>query len=60
MEIGPCLKPLEPWKQQLVFLRGLWNEQANNGVIDRMQTGKMFSGARCRKPKFARVSVSIR
>ncbi|MFM7925149.1 MAG: DUF1552 domain-containing protein, partial [Planctomycetaceae bacterium] len=31
MELGPCLKPLEPWKERLVFLRGLWNEQANNG-----------------------------
>jgi len=45
MELGPCLEPLEPWKQQLVFLRGLWNEQANNGVIHCMQTGNMLSGA---------------
>ncbi len=45
MELGPCLKPLEAWKQQLVFLRGLWNEQANNGVIHCMQTGNMLSGA---------------
>ncbi|MDF1842092.1 MAG: DUF1552 domain-containing protein [Rubripirellula sp.] len=45
MELGPCLKPLESWKQQLVFLRGLWNEQANNGVIHCMQTGNMLSGA---------------
>lgn len=45
MELGPCLKPLESWKKQLVFLRGLWNEQANNGVIHCMQTGNMLSGA---------------
>ena len=45
MELGPCLTPLEPWKQRLVFLRGLWNEQANNGVIHCMQTGNMLSGA---------------
>lgn len=45
MKLGPCLKPLESWKQQLVFLRGLWNEQANNGVIHCMQTGNMLSGA---------------
>jgi hypothetical protein len=45
MELGPCLKPLEPWKDRLVFLRGLWNEQANNGDIHCMQTGNMLSGA---------------
>ena len=45
MELGPCLKPLEPWKKHLVFIRGLWNEQANNGVIHCMQTGNMLSGA---------------
>ncbi|MFO0410463.1 MAG: DUF1552 domain-containing protein, partial [Planctomycetota bacterium] len=45
MELGQCLKPLEPWKERLVFLRGLWNEQANNGVIHCMQTGNMLSGA---------------
>ena len=45
MELGPCLTPLAPWKERLVFLRGLWNEQANNGVIHCMQTGNMLSGA---------------
>ena len=45
MELGPCLKPLESWKERMVFLRGLWNEQANNGIIHCMQTGNMLSGA---------------
>ena len=45
MELGPCLKPLEPWRERLVFLRGLWNEQANKGAIHCMQTGNMLSGA---------------
>jgi hypothetical protein len=45
MELGPCLKPLEAWKERMVFLRGLWNEQANNGIIHCMQTGNMLSGA---------------
>jgi len=45
MELGPCLAPLEPWKERLVFLRGLWNEQANKGAIHCMQTGNMLSGA---------------
>ncbi|GDY22375.1 hypothetical protein LBMAG56_37220 [Verrucomicrobiota bacterium] len=45
MELGPCLKPLEPWKERMVFLRGLWNEQANKHGIHCMQTGNMLSGA---------------
>jgi hypothetical protein len=45
MELGPCLKPLDPWKERLVFVRGLWNEQANKGAIHCMQTGNMLSGA---------------
>jgi hypothetical protein len=29
----------------MVFIRGLWHEQANNGIIHCMQTGNMLSGA---------------
>ena len=58
MELGPCLKPLESWKQRLVFLRGLWNEQANNGVIHCMQTGNMLSGASMSKTE-VRTGVSF-
>jgi len=58
MELGPCLKPLEGWKQKLVFLRGLWNEQANNGVIHCMQTGNMLSGAAMSKTE-VRTGVSF-
>ena len=49
MELGPCLMPLEKWKDRMVFIRGLWNEQANNGVIHCMQTGNMLSGAQMSK-----------
>ena len=58
MELGPCLTPLEPWKERLVFLRGLWNEQANNGVIHCMQTGNMLSGASMSKTE-VRTGVSF-
>ena len=58
MELGPCLTPLEPWKERLVFLRGLWNEQANNGVIHCMQTGNMLSGAPMSKTE-VRTGVSF-
>ena len=58
MDLGPCLEPLEAWKQKLVFLRGLWNEQANNGVIHCMQTGNMLSGAAMSKTE-VRTGVSF-
>jgi hypothetical protein len=46
MELGPCLTPLAPWRERMVFIRGLWNEQAaNTGVIHCMQTGNLLSGA---------------
>jgi hypothetical protein len=45
MELGPCLEPLTPWREKMVFLRGLWNENANKSAIHCMQTGNMLSGA---------------
>jgi len=58
MELGPCLEPLTPWRDRMVFIRGLWNEQANNGVIHCMQTGNMLSGATMAK-KEVRTGVSF-
>jgi hypothetical protein len=45
MELGPCLEPLAPWRERMVFIRGLWNENANKSAIHCMQTGNMLSGA---------------
>jgi hypothetical protein len=45
MELGRCLEPLAPWREKMVFIRGLWNEQANKSAIHCMQTGNMLSGA---------------
>jgi hypothetical protein len=42
----------------MVFVRGLWNEQANNGVIHCMQTGNMLSGAPMSKTE-VRTGVSF-
>jgi hypothetical protein len=28
MEIGPGLAPMQPWREEMIFLRGLFNEQA--------------------------------
>jgi hypothetical protein len=58
MELGPCLKPLEPWRERMVFIRGLWNEKANNGVIHCMQTGNLLSGALLEK-KHVHTGVSF-
>jgi hypothetical protein len=58
MELGPCLEPLKPWRERMVFVRGLWHEQANNGVIHCMQTGNMLSGATMSKTE-VRTGVSF-
>ncbi|MFN7814499.1 MAG: DUF1552 domain-containing protein, partial [Planctomycetia bacterium] len=59
MELGPCLTPLAPWRERLVFIRGLWNEQAvKSGVIHCMQTGNLLSGATMSKTE-VRTGVSF-
>ncbi len=47
MELGPCLKPLEPLKKRLVFLRGLWNEQATTASSTACRQGTCLAGHRC-------------
>jgi len=58
MELGPCLLPLEPWKNKMVFIKGLWHEKANNGVIHCMQTGNILSGSDLEK-KEVRTGISF-
>lgn len=45
MELGKVLDPLKPHREKLLFIRGLWNEQATKGNIHSSQTGNMLSGA---------------
>ncbi len=45
MELGKVLDPLKPYREKLLFIRGLWNEQATKGNIHSSQTGNMLSGA---------------
>src|SRR5215475_13208333 len=45
MEIGKVLKPLVPHREKLLFIRGLYNEQALKGNIHSSQTGNLLSGA---------------
>jgi hypothetical protein len=45
MELGQVLAPLAPFREKLLFVRGLYNEQALKGNIHSSQTGNLLSGA---------------
>jgi hypothetical protein len=45
MEMGRVLEPLSPFKDKLLFVRGLYHEEARKGNIHSSQTGNMLSGA---------------
>jgi hypothetical protein len=45
LELGKVLQPLEPFKDRLLFLRGLYNAEAGKGGIHSAQTGNLLTGA---------------
>ncbi len=45
MELGQVLAPLTDFREKLLFVRGLYNEQALKGNIHSSQTGNLLSGA---------------
>ncbi len=45
MELGQVLAPLLPHREKLLFIQGLYNEQALKGNIHSSQTGNLLSGA---------------
>jgi len=45
MELGRVLTPLAGFREKLLFVRGLYHEQARKGNIHSSQTGNMLSGA---------------
>jgi hypothetical protein len=45
MELGQVLNPLHKHREKLLFIRGLYNEQALKGNIHSSQTGNLLSGA---------------
>ncbi len=45
MQLGRVLEPLMPHREKLLFIRGLYNEQAMKGNIHSSQTGNLLSGA---------------
>ena len=45
MELGQVLAPLAGFREKLLFVRGLYNEEALKGNIHSSQTGNLLSGA---------------
>jgi hypothetical protein len=45
MELGQVLAPLASYREKMLFIRGLFNEQALKGNIHSSQTGNLLSGA---------------
>ena len=45
MELGRVLEPLADFREKLLFIRGLYNEEALKGNIHSSQTGNLLSGA---------------
>ena len=45
MELGKVLEPLNDYREKLLFVKGLYNEEALKGNIHSSQTGNMLSGA---------------
>src|SRR5689334_3592423 len=45
MELGRVLAPLADFREKLLFVRGLYHEEARKGNIHSSQTGNLLSGA---------------
>ncbi len=45
MELGRALEPLAGYREKMLFVRGLYHEEARKGNIHSSQTGNMLSGA---------------
>lgn len=45
MKVGRVLQSLEPLRDQMLFIRGLYNQEALKGNIHSSQTGNLLSGA---------------
>jgi len=45
MELGKVLTPLADFREKMLFVRGLYNEEALKGNIHSSQTGNLLSGA---------------
>ncbi|MCA9066137.1 MAG: DUF1552 domain-containing protein [Planctomycetaceae bacterium] len=59
LELGECLTPMEPLKQKLNVVQGLFNRNATGVGIHPGQTGNILSGAALRKGAELRGGISV-
>src|SRR5947209_11440827 len=59
MELGRVLAPLRPFREKLLFLRGLYNPEALIGGIHSCQTGQLLTGAHLADGGEVRSGVSM-
>src|SRR4051812_35518450 len=45
MELGQVVAPLAPFRERMLFIQGLYNQEALKGNIHSSQTGNLLSGA---------------
>ena len=59
MELGKVLQSLLPYREKLLFLRGLYNEEARIGGIHSCQTGNLLTGAHLANGGEIRSGISV-
>jgi len=59
MELGRVLEPLTPHREKLLFLKGLYNQEALIGGIHSCQTGNLLTGAHLANGGEIRSGVSM-
>lgn len=59
MQLGNCLKPLEPVKEKLNYISGLFNKNATGVGIHPGQTGNILSGVSLQKGAILKGGISI-
>lgn len=59
MELGRVLEPLTEFREKMIFIRGLYNEEALKGNIHSSQTGNLLSGAPLESGGGIRSGISV-
>jgi hypothetical protein len=59
MDVGKVLEPLRPFREKMLFIRGLYNQEALIGGIHSCQTGNLLTGAHLASGGEIRSGVSM-